>query len=123
MKTDILGRKELEHLVNSFYDKVKADALLAPLFARVNWERHLPVMYAFWENALFFTGGYFGNPLKSHKALHDKSPLNDAHFKRWQQLFIETVDEYYEGEKATLAKQRALSISTVMQLKILSSGE
>jgi hypothetical protein len=28
------------------------------------------------------------------------------------------VDEYFEGEKAALAKQRAYSIATLMQLKI-----
>ncbi|MCD6011017.1 MAG: group hemoglobin [Flavipsychrobacter sp.] len=119
MKTDILGRNELEVLVNHFYDKVKADPEIGYLFAHVNWERHLPVMYNFWENTLFFNGGYTGNPLKSHQALHKKSPLSHAHFQRWQELFIATVEELYEGEKAELAKQRALSISTVMQIKIL----
>lgn len=119
MKTDILGRLELETLVNSFYEKVKADGLLGPLFAHVNWERHLPVMYAFWENTLFFDGGYTGNPIKSHQALHQRTPLNPVHFQRWQELFAATVDELFSGEKAELAKQRAFSISTVMQIKIL----
>lgn len=121
MKTDILGRKELENLVDRFYDKVKADSMLAPLFAHVNWERHLPVMYLFWENALFYSGGYFGNPIRSHKTLHDRAPLNEHYFDKWRELFIETVDELYAGEKADLAKQRATSISTVMQIKILPS--
>ncbi len=119
MKTDILGRCELETLVNSFYEKAKADTLLGPLFAHVNWERHLPIMYAFWENTLFFDGGYTGNPIKSHQALHQRNPLNPVHFQRWQELFIATVDELFSGEKAELAKQRAFSISTVMQIKIL----
>ena len=38
---------------------------------------------------------------------------------RWLQLFTSTVDELFEGEKAELAKQRAMSIATVMQLKLL----
>jgi hemoglobin len=33
-------------------------------------------------------------------------------------LFTATVDELFEGEKAELAKQRAISISTVMRIKI-----
>jgi hemoglobin len=118
MKTDILDIKDIQALVDSFYEKVKRDEIIGPLFAHVNWERHLPVMYSFWENALFFTGGYTGNPLKTHRAFHERSPLNPDHFMEWQRLFISTVDELFAGEKAELAKQRALSISTVMQIKI-----
>ncbi len=43
------------------------------------------------------------------------------HFQRWILLFNETVDELFKGEKAELIKQRALSISTVMQIKILQT--
>jgi hemoglobin len=122
MKTDIVECKDLEILVNCFYEKVKADPVIGTFFAHVNWERHLPVMYTFWENALFYTGGYEGNPLKSHQAFDKKNPLNEEHFKRWLELFTEAVDELYQGEKAELAKQRALSISTVMQIKIFKNN-
>ena len=80
-------------------------------------------MYDFWENALFFTGGYNGNPLKTHQAFHNKSPLTNEHFKHWLTLFLENVDELFEGEKAELAKQRATSIATVMQMKILPENQ
>ncbi len=119
MKTDINGRVELELLVDRFYEKVRSDELLAPLFAHVNWDRHLPVMYSFWENTIFYTGGYYGNPLKTHQTFHHRHPMNQQHFERWLSLFVATVDDLFEGEKANLAKQRAMSISTVMQLKIL----
>ena len=58
MKTDIRNRKDIEKLVNTFYDKVKTDDVIGYLFndvAKVNWENHLPKMYNFWENILFFT--------------------------------------------------------------------
>jgi hemoglobin len=42
------------------------------------------------------------------------------HFQRWTELFTATVDEMYKGEKAELIKQRAMSIATVMQIKIFS---
>lgn len=119
MKTDIKGRSELEVLISGFYEKVKKDDLIGHFFAHVNWDRHLPIMYDFWENSIFFNGVYTGNPIKSHQALHQRSPLNHDHFMRWQKLFVDTVNELYEGEKAELAKQRALSISTVMEIKIL----
>jgi hemoglobin len=121
MKTDIASRQDIKLLVDRFYDKVKCDAVIGYIFNdvfKVNWEKHLPVMYDFWENAIFYSGSYNGNPIKTHQRLHSVSPLNTGHFERWVALFITTVDELFAGEKASLAKQRALSIATVMQIKI-----
>ncbi len=121
-KKDITGRNDIELLVNTFYEKVKADKVIGYIFndiAKVNWERHLPVMYNFWENTIFYTGSYSGNPLLSHKHLHRVAPLNAEHFNQWLKLFTETVNELFSGDRAELAKQRAYSISTVMQIKIL----
>ena len=122
MKKDIENRKDIQLLVNSFYEKVKADPMIGFIFndiVKVNWERHLPVMYDFWENSLFFTGNYSGNPLDTHKRLNNLIPLNAKYFDQWNKLFCLIVDELFEGAKATLAKQRAYSISTVMKIKIL----
>lgn len=121
MKKDIENREDIQLLVNTFYEKIKADNLIGFIFndlVKVNWEKHLPVMYDFWENSLFYTGGYTGNPMDMHKRLNRMIPLITAHFDRWNKLFSATVDELFTGEKATLAKQRACSISTVMQIKL-----
>lgn len=122
MKKDIETRRDIELLVNTFYDKVKVDPIIGPIFMDVflvHWEKHLPVMFDFWENALFYTGSYSGNPMIVHQKVHRLFPLNDEHFKRWLLLFTGTVDELFEGAKAVLAKQRAISIATVMKIKIL----
>ncbi len=124
MKKDIEDRKDIELLINSFYDKVKQDAIIGSFFTevvQVNWEKHLPVMYNFWENIVFQTGSYNGNPMDKHLELNKKSLITKEHFQRWILLFNETVDELFKGEIAELIKQRALSISTVMQIKILQS--
>ena len=121
MKKDIETRKDIEWLVNEFYRKVKADEVIGYIFndiVKVNWEKHLPVMYDFWENTLFYTGSYEGNPMKMHQELHKLAHLTKEHFKQWEQLFNQTVDEYFQGANATLIRQRANSISTVMQIKI-----
>ena len=121
MKKDIQNREDIATMVSAFYDKVKADPLIGGIFTdivKVNWAVHLPVMFDFWENTLFFTGPYAGNPMQSHVKLHQRFPLTEDHFARWNQLFSATVDELFEGEKATLAKQRALSISTIMRIKL-----
>jgi hemoglobin len=122
---DISTREDIVRLVDSFYEKVKHDELIGSLFTtvfNVNWGRHLPVMYDFWQNMLFYTGSYSGNPLESHRRLHQVFPLKEEHFNRWVVLFTETVDELFKGERALLAKQRALSIATVMKIKILNTS-
>jgi hemoglobin len=118
MKKDIESTTDIELLVNAFYEKVKTDPSIGPFFKNTIWEKHLPVMYKFWENAIFYSGGYTGNPLNTHKHIHERSPLSKDHFNIWIHLFLSTVDELFSGEKATIAKQRAISVSTVMQIKI-----
>jgi hemoglobin len=86
---------------------------------KVNWEKHLPVMYDFWENVLFYSGTYIGNPMMLHAKIHQRSPFTKEHFQHWLQLFNQSVDELYEGEHAEQIKLRANNISTVMQIKIL----
>jgi hemoglobin len=123
MKSDIEGRADIERLINSFYDKVKSDDVIGFIFndiAKVNWEKHLPVMYDFWENIIFLTNKYVGNPMNVHLQLNEQVPLKSEHFQRWLLLFTGTVDELFEGKKADIAKQKAVSIATIMETKIAS---
>jgi hemoglobin len=128
MKKDIENSDDIILLVNIFYEKVKKDDNIQHFFTevvKVDWEKHLPVMYRFWENIIFHTGSYTGNPMEVHLQLHTKYPIHHEHFERWIELFNTTVDELFEGEKAFQAKQRALSIATVMKIKIanMPAGE
>ena len=122
MKKDIENRRDIEQLVNTFYKKVIADNKLGYIFndvALVNWSTHFVIMYDFWENVILFTGSYEGNPVDLHKHLHHIQPLDKTHFNRWNKLFLDTVSELFEGPKADLAKERALSISGIISKKIL----
>ncbi|MBS1681007.1 MAG: group III truncated hemoglobin [Bacteroidetes bacterium] len=114
VKKDIEGRKEIEILVNRFYDKVKADTLLAPVFSHVNWPAHLPVMYNFWASALLGDQSYRGNPLQKHLPL----AIDQTHFKQWLFLFMETIDQNFSGQIAEEAKQRAESIAGIFQFRM-----
>lgn len=122
MKKDIQNTKDIELLVNTFYEKVKTDDTIRYYFTdvvKVNWEQHLPVMYKFWENVLFYTGTYSGNPMKVHTAIDSKSPFSEEHFQHWLKHFNETVNELFEGENANLIMQRANNIAVVMQTKLI----
>ncbi len=111
---EISSRANIELLVNTFYEKVQADTLLAPLFAHVDWPHHLPAMYSFWSSMMLDERRYQGNPLQKHMPLG----LKAAHFERWLALFHATVDELFEGDKAEEIKMRAQSIAMVWQHKL-----
>lgn len=122
MLKDIKSVKEIEKLIHVFYKYVLADELLKPFFTeaiQTNFEKHIPIMVKFWENALFYTGTYTGNPLESHRHIHAILPFRAEHFERWLTLFIKSVDENYVGANATAIKNKATSISSVMKFKML----
>ena len=123
MKKDIQNRDDIIKLVNAFYEKVKKDDTIGYIFTevvQVNWETHLPRMYDFWENILFCTGNFDGNPMKTHKDLNQKKQMDFTLFNRWNVMFKETVDSLFKGEKADEIKKRAMNISKTMMDKALS---
>ena len=120
MKKDILNKKDIEKLVNLFYEKVKKDGTISHFFKDdFHWDKHLEIMYNFWENVVFYTGSYNGNPMDKHFEIHSKTPLSMKDFHQWTKLFNESVDELFSDEKADLIKLKASNIATVMQMQIL----
>jgi hemoglobin len=111
---DILDRKDIIFLVDSFYERVRADQQLGPVFLHVDWPHHLPVMYNFWCSIVFGDQSYDGNPFQKHKHL----AIGAAHFQQWLALFTATVDEHFEGFNANEIKARAASIAGVFQHKL-----
>jgi hemoglobin len=115
---DIQSITDIQTLVNSFYGKVREDALLSPVFASKipdeAWPAHLERMYAFWNAILFAEKGFDGNPMQKHMSL----PIEEKHFTQWLSLFNATIDENFSGPKADEARQRARSIAQIMNFKI-----
>jgi hemoglobin len=125
MKKDIQNRDDIIKLVNAFYDSVKSDKVIGYIFTdvvRMNWEKHLPLMYDFWDNILFYTENYDGNPMLLHEHLSQVTALNKKHFRRWNKLFSGLVDEMFSGKKADLIKQKSLSISAILQQSIFTGN-
>ncbi len=117
LQRDIQTEKDIKQLVDLFYDKVKADETLSPIFnevAKVDWNEHLPLLYSFWSALLFQTKNYKGQPFPKHAVL----PLQKEHFTRWVSLFVQTVDENFSGTKADEAKNFARSIADTFQLRM-----
>lgn len=97
---DLDDPDEVRELVRRFYAEVARDDLLGPLFndvAHVVWSEHLPKLTAFWCRFLFAQPGYAGNPFRAHKAVHDQEPFTPAHFRRWLDLFEDTLSYGWVG--------------------------
>ena len=94
----------IEALVRRFYAKVRADALLSPVFeARIrDWEPHLDRMCEFWSSVALMTGRYHGAPMVKHLPL----PVDAAHFDRWLALFEETARESCSKGGGSLRRAR-----------------
>jgi len=111
---DIQSMEDIRTLIDAFYLKVRQDDVIGHIFneiAQVNWEKHLPKMYAFWEFLLLGGESYQGNPIEPHRNLHQKVELKKEFFDRWVQLFRQTVDEHFSGIVAEEAKNKALMIA------------
>ncbi|HXS36921.1 MAG TPA: group III truncated hemoglobin [Flavipsychrobacter sp.] len=121
MNTDIQDRSDIEQLVNSFYDKVKKDNDIGPIFLNIignDWSHHLPIMYQFWETILLGVPGYTGNPVKKHMEIDRKIHLEDKHYAKWILLWTETVDELFTGSIAEEAKKRAKLMMDLISYKV-----
>lgn len=121
---DLQYKADVEKLVNYFYNIVKKDPLLAPIFDMPleTWQNHLPRMYRFGGNWLFDTKNYDGGMMWVHLQVHQKTPLTIDHFERWLSYFFIAVDENFHGPKANFAKQKALEIGQMMLGRLGSRG-
>lgn len=122
MKKDISNRDDLLLLVSRFYEKLLADPSISYIFtevAKIDLSHHLPVLVDFWDSVLFQSDTYHKNAMQPHMNLHRQSPLQKHHFETWLRYFKESVDELFEGDIAFIAKERATSIATVMQIKTI----
>ena len=111
----------VRYMVDSFYEKVQIDPLIGPVFtevAQVDWAKHLPKMYAFWESIILGNNAYDGHPFRPHLIVNQKHTLTIDHFERWLQLFTETLAENFTGETAEQVRQRATQIALVWNNKL-----
>lgn len=117
LQHDILTLEDVTLLVDTFYTKVRADTLLAPVFnerIQDRWPQHLERMYTFWQTVLLEERTYYGSPFPPHAQL----PVDHMHFQQWMALFTETVDELFAGLVADEAKWRAGKMAQMFEYKI-----
>ena len=127
MKKDIKTREDVYLLVSSFYEKVRKDTVLGPFFNDVitDWEAHLNRLTNFWESSLFLKTKYLGNPLEAHVKVdkENDNKITELHFGLWLNLWLQTIDELFEGDYADNAKSRARKMGTFLYLKIFEARQ
>lgn len=116
---EILDEKMVHDVVHGFYDEIRRDDLLGPVFNGAippdAWPRHLQKMCDFWSATLLRTSRYEGRPLPPHLAIPG---LGEAHFRRWLTLFRATVRRLCPPEVARLFMDRALRIAHSFRLAV-----
>ena len=121
---DIENQEDLYVLVDEFYKKLLADPAISYIFTEVVQMKileHLPILVTFWSQAILGTGGYTKNLTEIHLDIDKKEHLTPELFQIWLGHFYATVDALFQGPKAEQIKTQALSIATIMQIKIINS--
>lgn len=100
-----LTESHIAALVQTFYDRVRLDELLGPVFAAAvhDWEHHEAIIADFWSRVLLGTMRYQRHPFATHMRL----PIEREHFDRWLSLFRDAAHETLPEEAARIAIGRA----------------
>ena len=109
--------EDVHDLVDEFYKRVREHRELAPIFnEKIGqlWFLHIDTLTRFWQTLLLEDRTYYGSPFPKHLEL----PIKDKHFELWLELFTETVDDLFEGEKAEEAKHRASQLAKSFRSKM-----
>ena len=104
-------------LVHAFYDRIRADAMLGPIFSAqiTDWEPHLAKMCDFWSSVVLMTKRYDGRPVPAHLKIPG---LDHHHFEHWLSLFRQTAREIAPPDAAALFIDRAERIAQSLRLSI-----
>ena len=103
----------IRRLVHAFYDRVRGDGLLGPVFeTRIgDWGPHLERMCAFWSSVVLMTGRYHGRPMPAHVRL----PIGGVHFDRWLALFEATARDVCPAAAADHFVDKAHAIASSLE--------
>lgn len=123
---DIQTQDDLHLIVDEFYKKLLSDQSISYIFTdvvKIHLEEHLPILVTFWSQAILGTGGYTNNLTQIHLDINEKEYLSPELFKIWLNHFNTTIDENFKGDNSEKMKTQALSIATIMQIKIAQKNQ
>jgi len=117
---DVIDERLIAKLLRAFYDKVRVDPLIGPIFnERIqDWEPHLSRIGDFWSAVMLRTGRYQGRPMRLHLPL----PIDATHFDRWLELFETTARELCSLTVAEEFTQRARTIGRSLEMGVAAAN-
>ena len=115
---DQIDEAALERLIPAFYDRIRADADIGPLFnaAVHDWADHLGRLIAFWSSVMLTSGRYKGSPMAAH--LKHKAAITPAIFDRWLAIWADTTNELLAPASAAALQAKAARIAESLQLAL-----
>ena len=113
-----LDEADLPELLRRFYERVRSDAELGPVFndAVHNWAEHLDRLEDFWSSVMLASGRYKGNPVVIHLIHADR--ITPGMFSRWLELWEQATTELLPDEVARTAQAKARRIAKSLQVAI-----
>jgi len=108
-QADEADEAAVTRLVDSFYDRIRAEPRLGPIFENAiqDWDQHLQVMRDFWSRALLGTERYHGCVMSPHFGL----PIDAVDLDRFLELFRPTADSTLPADTARRAIQVAEAVT------------
>ncbi len=128
--TSVSSTPQLDHatlpiLLRRFYDQVRRDAELGPVFndAVHDWTEHLDRLEDFWSSVMLASGRYKGNPVVIH--LIHANRITPGMFSRWLELWEQTTGELLPDEVARTLQAKARRIAKSLQaaIRLRTAGE
>ncbi|MCT4665028.1 MAG: group III truncated hemoglobin [Flavobacteriales bacterium] len=122
---DIQTREDIALLVSTFYKHIRQDEKIGFYFNKMivgekAWVHHEEKLTNFWESHLLQKNTFRGNPLEAHRKVdkHFENRISTEDFGHWMNNWFLIVDALFEGEIATLAKNKARNMSTFLFMDI-----
>ncbi|WP_426662482.1 group III truncated hemoglobin [Rhodanobacter aciditrophus] len=110
-----LDETRIAALVDRFYDKVRADPAIGPIFNAVvhDWPGHKRLLTSFWCSVALRAASYRGNPMAAHRA---QPAIRAEHFVRWLELWRETTAEMLDADDAAQMQDYADRIGRSLRM-------
>jgi hemoglobin len=108
-----LDAAAIARLVDRFYDRVRVDPLLGPVFnaAVDDWDAHKRLLASFWCSVALRAGSYRGNPMAAHRP----HPIRAEHFEHWLALWQDTAQAVLPAAHAALLVDYARRIGSSLR--------
>ena len=118
MSNDVVTEEQIGRLIPAFYDRVRRDEQLGPIFDRAidDWPLHLNKLQSFWSSVMLGSGRYKGQPMVAH--LRHESAMSPENFDRWLTLWRKTTNDLLDEDGAHALQEKAERIAESLMLGV-----